>query len=531
MNIFSKWLELQETVNSLFDSTQSSKLQDKEGGGIKQLLEKKEGLFRMKMMGKRVNFSGRSVISPDPNLDTHEIGVPLFMAKKLMFPERVTATNVEDLRVLVINGPKNYPGAHYIEENGHKILLERATLDQREAFARQLLDNAENKIVYRHLLSGDALLFNRQPTLHKNSMTVHQARVLNQGLTIRFHYANCNGYNADFDGDEMNLHFLQNYQARAEALHLALNDKQFILSTNKNPVRGLVQDYVFSPMLLSLKNVFLRRNEFFQLLYIALFSFVDKSEKRSLLGLNSINRNNMETANCLSEFVYRKIKVIHPAVVYPEELWTGKQLFSNIFKLVAEFGEEEFEDEAEGQAKEGIVMSKKTRVNESYLCAVSKEDSKMIVRKNVIMTGIIDKNAVGSSKFGFIHCFFEIYGPHKTGILISAITKMCTNFLKLNGFTCGLGDLILNEDFEQKRKALMGNLHAKAIQSMAKLTKKKISLDTKSNNDSLFSETQGNPFKTITNHYIFRKGEINSKPDQSTTTRLSESESFWRRKS
>jgi DNA-directed RNA polymerase I subunit RPA1 len=74
VSIFSKWIELQETVNSLFDSTQSSKTLDKEPG-IKQLLEKKEGLFRMKMMGKRVNFSARSVISPDPNLDTREVGV------------------------------------------------------------------------------------------------------------------------------------------------------------------------------------------------------------------------------------------------------------------------------------------------------------------------------------------------------------------------------------------------------------------------------------------------------------------------
>jgi DNA-directed RNA polymerase I subunit RPA1 len=408
-----------------------------------------------------------------------------------MFPERVTATNVEDLSKLVINGPKNYPGAHFIEENGRRILLERATVSQREAFARQLLDNAENKVVYRQLLNGDALLFNRQPTLHKNSMTVHQARVLNQGLTIRFHYANCSGYNADFDGDEMNLHFLQNHQARAEALNLALNDKQFILSTNKNPVRGLVQDYVFSPMLLSLKNVFLRRNEFFQLLYIALFSFIDKTGRKGLLGLDSFQRKKVENSSYMTEFLFRKIKVIHPAIVYPEELWTGKQLFSNIIKLVSHFGEEEeFEEESE-ILNQGIVMSKKTKINESYLCAVSKEDSKMIVRKNIIMTGIIDKNAVGTSKFGFVHSFFEIYGPHKTGILLSAFTKMCTNFLKLKGYTCGLGDLMLNEDFEKQRNELMGELHSEVIQSLSKMTKKSVPSAILSNPHKLFSKTQG----------------------------------------
>lgn len=419
--------------------------------------------------------------------------MPLFIAKKLMFPERVTAANVEHLRELVTNGPKQYPGAHFIEENGRRVLLERATLDQRKAFARQLLDNAENKIVYRQMLTGDALLFNRQPTLHKNSMTVHQARVLQQGLTIRFHYANCSGYNADFDGDEMNLHFLQNHQARAEGLHLALNDKQFILSTNQNPVRGLVQDYIFSPMLLSLKSVFLRRNEYFQLLYMALFSFLDRAGRKDLLGLGMFQRNKVENSTYMTDFLFREIKVVHPAIVFPEELWTGKQLFSNIIKLVAEFGKEEEFDEEESPASHGIVMTKKTRINESYLCAVSKEDSRMVVRKNVIMTGIIDKNALGTSKFGFIHCFYEIYGPHKTGILISAITKMCTNFLKLNGFTCGMGDLILNNHFEQKRNKLLENIHCTVIQSLGDLTKNKVSPSLLSGANRPLSEASGMP--------------------------------------
>lgn len=393
-----------------------------------------------------------------------------------MFPERVTAANVEDLRTLVINGPKQYPGAHFIEENGRRVLLERATVDQRKAFARQLLDNAENKIVYRQMLTGDALLFNRQPTLHKNSMTVHQARVLHQGLTIRFHYANCSGYNADFDGDEMNLHFLQNHQARAEGLHLALNDKQFILSTNQNPVRGLVQDYIFSPMLLSLKSVFLRRSEYFQLLYIALFSILDCAGRKNLLGLGSFQRNQVGNPTLLTEGLFHDVKVLHPAVVFPEELWTGKQLFSNIIKLVAEFGLEEDDDESgEASASRGIVMTKKCRINESYLCAVSKEDSRMVVRRNLIMTGVIDKNALGTSKFGFMHCFYEIYGPHKTGVLMSAITKMCTNFLKLNGFTCGMGDLVLDRHFEDKRGQLLDDIDRAVIESQANLTKNPLS--------------------------------------------------------
>ena len=220
-----------------------------------------------------------------------------------------------------------------------------------------------------------------------------------------------------------------------------------------------------------------------------MFSLMDKTGQKGLLGLSSMNRNVSQNHGMGNEFWFRSIEVIHPAICYPEELWTGKQLYSNIIKLVAEFGNEELE---EGETySQGIVMKKKTRTNERYLCAVSKEDSQMIVRKNIIMTGVIDKNAIGTSKFGFIHCFYEIYGPHKTGILMSALTKMCTNFLKLNGYTCGMGDLVLNDDFEKRRNEIMGDLHKGAIESMANLTKKPVLNDQLSEKEKLFTETQG----------------------------------------
>ena len=116
----------------------------------------------MKMMGKRVNYAARSVISPDPNLNTNEVGVPLFVAKKLTFPEYVNEYNAKHLRQLIINGPTQHPGANFIVENGNKISLEALNEEQRIGLAKTLLTNAKNKVVYRHLQSGDVLLFNRQ---------------------------------------------------------------------------------------------------------------------------------------------------------------------------------------------------------------------------------------------------------------------------------------------------------------------------------------------------------------------------------
>ena len=158
------------------------------------------------MMGKRVNYGGRSVISPDPYITTDEIGVPVFMARKLTFPESVSSFNAERLRQAIRNGSRQHPGANMIvdEETGHQIHLDLLTPDQRDGLARLL--TIGQKVVYRHLRNGDPLLVNRQPTLHKPSIMAHRCRVLPKEQTIRMHYANCNTYNADFDGDEMNIH-------------------------------------------------------------------------------------------------------------------------------------------------------------------------------------------------------------------------------------------------------------------------------------------------------------------------------------
>lgn len=123
-NLVAKWLELQDAVNSYVDGSKSLRgAADKTG--LRQLLERKEGLFRMKMMGKRVNFAARSVISADPFIQTCEIGIPRFVAQTLTFPEPVTPYNREAMRERVLAGPKGRPGANMIEnvQSGSKIYL------------------------------------------------------------------------------------------------------------------------------------------------------------------------------------------------------------------------------------------------------------------------------------------------------------------------------------------------------------------------------------------------------------------------
>ena len=322
-------ITLQHGINSFIDSSKNpARLpQGREPTpGVKQVLEKKEGLFRKHMMGKRVNYAARSVISPDVNIETSEIGVPPVFAKTLTYPEPVTPFNVSYLRKLVINGPKNYPGASMIQyEDGRMESLEKKSQEQRTAIANQLLtpsnrpDNQNkmttrtssiNKKVFRHLRDGDVLLLNRQPTLHKPSMMAHKAKVLHGERTIRMHYANCKSYNADFDGDEMNMHFAQSAIAKAEMMFIANNDNQYLVPTSGKPLRGLIQDHVVAGSWMTMKSTFFTRDEYQQLLYGALRPENDYTGEG-------------------------RVHLLPPAIWKPQPLWTGKQIVG--LSLILEF--------------------------------------------------------------------------------------------------------------------------------------------------------------------------------------------------
>ncbi len=208
---------LQYHVTTYFDNEVSGIPQAHHRSGrplktLTQRLKGKEGRFRGSLSGKRVDFSSRTVISPDPNLAISNVGVPVDVAKKLTIPETISQWNIERLKEHVINGPNIYPGANYIiRPDGVKIRLDY--VNDRKVLAESI---APGFMVERHLSDGDIVIFNRQPSLHRMSIMAHYVRVLPY-RTFRLHPAVCPPYNADFDGDEMNLHVPQSEEARAEA--------------------------------------------------------------------------------------------------------------------------------------------------------------------------------------------------------------------------------------------------------------------------------------------------------------------------
>lgn len=234
------WDLLQYHVTTFFDNNISKipPARHRSGQPLKTITERikgKEGRIRKNLAGKRVNFSARTVVSPDPYLGLDEVGVPFEVAKIITVAEGVTTTNLEYMRNLVRKGDQ-HPGANYvIRPDGKK---KRITEELKEEICTEL---APGYKVERHLVDGDVVLFNRHPSLHKQSLMAHRVRVLPY-KTFRLHPAVVFPYNADFDGDEVNIHSPQTEEARSEAETL-LNIKHNIMSTKNNSnLIGLITD-------------------------------------------------------------------------------------------------------------------------------------------------------------------------------------------------------------------------------------------------------------------------------------------------
>jgi len=215
-----------------------SNVTQRSGRPLKSIIERlngKTGRVRGNLMGKRVDFSARSVITPDANIGIRELGVPIKIAMNITYPEIINRLNKNYLTKMVRNGPDLYPGANTIQKaNGDTISLRYVD--------RKSIIVEEGDIVSRHMLNNDPILFNRQPTLHRMSMMCHKVKVMSVGNSFRMNVADTKPYNADFDGDEMNMHMPQNEESVSELLNLAAVNNHLISPGNNQPIVGIFQD-------------------------------------------------------------------------------------------------------------------------------------------------------------------------------------------------------------------------------------------------------------------------------------------------
>ncbi|KAK3924047.1 DNA-directed RNA polymerase II subunit RPB1 [Frankliniella fusca] len=355
---------------------------------IKARLKGKEGRIRGNLMGKRVDFSARTVITPDPNLRIDQVGVPRSIAQNLTFPEIVTPFNIDKMQELVRRGNSQYPGAKYIvRDNGERI-------DLRFHPKTSDLHLQCGYKVERHIRDGDLVIFNRQPTLHKMSMMGHRVKVL-PWSTFRMNLSCTSPYNADFDGDEMNLHVPQSMETRAEVENIHVTPRQIITPQANQPVMGIVQDTLTAVRKMTKRDVFL-----------------EKEQMMTLLMFLPIWDGKMP----------------QPCILKPKPLWTGKQLFSLIIP-----------------GNVNLIRTHSTHPDEEddgpYKW-ISPGDTKVMVEHGELIKGILCKKTLGTSAGSLLHVIFLELGHEVCGQFYGNIQTVVNNWLLLEGHSIGIGDTI-----------------------------------------------------------------------------------------
>ncbi|XP_055844641.1 DNA-directed RNA polymerase III subunit RPC1 [Episyrphus balteatus] len=393
--------------------------------GIVQRLKGKQGRFRGNLSGKRVDFSGRTVISPDPNLMIHQVGVPERVAKILTYPERVNPANIQKMKQLVKNGTNKHPGANYVQQRGSSFKKYLA-YGNRDKVAQDL---KSGDIVERHLCDGDIVLFNRQPSLHKMSIMSHQAKVQPQ-RTFRFNECACTPYNADFDGDEMNLHLPQTEEARAEALILMGNKSNLITPKNGEILIAATQDFITGGYLLTQKDEFLTKEQAMQLAACM------------LAGSDSSMR----------------IEMPLPAILKPRKLWTGKQIFSLLMR-----------PNNDCPVKVNLITKGRNYTTNYDLCV---RDSWVIIRNSELLCGSMDKGTMGS---GTKNCVFYVilrdFGEVFSTKCMWRLARMASFFMQNRGFSFGISDVTPSSKLLEEKQKLLDKGYRKCDEYIIQMKK------------------------------------------------------------
>jgi DNA-directed RNA polymerase subunit A' len=390
------WELLQYHVTTYFDNQTSGIPPARHRSGrplktLSQRLKGKDGRFRSNLSGKRVNFSARTVISPDPLLSINEVGIPVEVARALTVPLEVTPHNQEIAKGLVKRGPTPplaaagvyQCGVNYlIREDGQRIKV----MEKNSEACAELV--APGCIVERQLIDGDIVLFNRQPSLHRMSMMAHFVRILPH-KTFRFNLCDCPPYNADFDGDEMNLHVLQSQEARAEAKVLMKVEEHILSPRYGGPIIGMLHDHITAAFLLTYQNPTFRRAEVTYL----------------LSKLNYPTPPPMGTDKD------------------GEPFWTGKQLFSLTLP-------------------KDLTIEFRSNIWNRCDCPPMncKHDSFVVVEAGILKAGTIDAKAIAFQKGAILDAIARNNGMARARQFLDEMSRLSITAMGLKGLSTGIDD-------------------------------------------------------------------------------------------
>jgi DNA-directed RNA polymerase beta' subunit len=401
---------------------------------IKEEIKGKKGFLRDKIMGKRVNNSGRTVIVPEANFDVHTFGIPELFAKILTFPDRVNKYNIEYLRSLILNGDE-YPGASSVifNINGkpRKTVLTK--------MSKTALKNCADKltlgsIVNRHTIDGDYANFNRQPSLHKYSFMGVKVKII-PGHVIRVPYGSNTIFNADFDGDECQIHRPLSWSATNEVKNLMLISNHFLSFTNSEVHVGPLQDGVLGIYLLSKEGELLISKQTYM--------------------------------NYLISSGYFDMKKINPKKQYYKLIETIESLIPetfniNTFGINLEFGkfismpavkEEIVYDNIDNYINEVLLISDRKFREENVLRLIDEDFKKQKIKLN---HSRLNKSNI---RDGMIRTIFNDYGPLICNNFVSGLQKLSNRFLRDYGETCSVRDVVVPKSLKEKMKKNIENAH------------------------------------------------------------------------
>jgi len=419
-------------ISTMFNNSQNKARHTTNGRpikGIKERLAGKDGQIRSNMMGKRVDQTARSVIGPDPTLKSDEIAVPPLIANTLTCPEYVTKFNIDILQKLVnsgvidtvlkdadkktcINikrfrlGTRLLPG-DVIHRGSHRIKVVHKSEDiviegDKIERAGKMIDdiiptNREYKLQYgmivnRPLKDGDILLLNRQPTLHKGSMLAMKTKI-REGKTIRMNLAVCKSFNADFDGDEMNLHAAQGIEALTELKTLSATKYNLISAQSSKPNVAIVQDSLLGAFRMTKGIVPINKGKFFD----------------------------------ISMHLDLKIPIM-------DRIQAIRRVFKDKGKKVQCFN-----------GKGVISLFLPPDLEYEYKNGADPDEPIVKIHKGVLYEGAFDKSILGSAHLSLITILNKEYGPDSAMYFIDCI-QFCTSQWLMNfGFTVGLGDCLVSD--------------------------------------------------------------------------------------
>ncbi|XP_068728449.1 DNA-directed RNA polymerase II subunit RPB1-like [Montipora capricornis] len=428
---------------------------------LKQRLKSKEGRVRGNLMGKRVDFSARAVITPDPNLSIDQVGVPQTIAQNLTFPEIVTPFNIDSMQKLVHHGNNQYPGAKYIiRDNGERI-------DLRSHPKRSDVCLQFGYRVERHIRDDDVVILNRQPTLQKMSMMGHRVKVL-PWSTFRLNVSVTTPYNADFDGDEMNLHVPQSLEARAEVTEIIMVPRNIVTPQSNKPVMGIVQDSLVSVRRFTKRDVFIEKDTMMNL----------------MMWITDWNG-----------------KLPQPAILKPKPLWTGKQVFSmiipeNVNMVCTHITHPD--DEDSGPYKH-----------------ISPGDTKVLVEHGELITGILCKKSLGTSSGSLVHIVAAELGHEIARLFFGNIQTIVNNWTLIEGHSIGIADCIADsETYEEIERVTK-----KAKRHVIEMIEKAVNDELKPTSGNTLRQT----FENQVNHIL---NDCQDKISGSTLKSLSEYNNF-----